>query len=44
MNGGQLINFDTFINYVNDRLGDSSSRAGISKIFEKISDPNLVKY
>lgn len=36
---GQQINFNEFINFLVEHLGDRTSHAGVSKLFDKICDP-----
>ena len=37
----ELLNFMDFINYLNVRLGDISTRNGSNRIFEKLMDPDV---
>ncbi len=38
---GKLIRFDTFIEFINERLGDNYNRHGIQDLFQKLMDPKI---
>lgn len=42
MNGNQ-INFNEFVDFLNEHLGDKTSHLAINKLFNQICDPNQVK-
>jgi Ca2+-binding EF-hand superfamily protein len=35
------ITFDQFVNFLNERLGDNSSRLGLNSVFSKLMDPKV---
>jgi Ca2+-binding EF-hand superfamily protein len=38
---GELLNFKTFIDYINEKLANHNTRQGLQSIFEKVMDKKL---
>lgn len=38
---GKSLRFNDFIEYLNEKLGDVSTREGVNKLFWKVADPDI---